>query len=90
MDFDVIGGSLSLDAGAETPSLLSSTRLVQIGIFLLSLLDDAAILGLSRLGIHIPGLNLLGTIAVLAIVAHWLGKLGHYLIEREQRRFFLS
>jgi hypothetical protein len=56
-------------------------------LFLLSLLDDAAIVGLSRLGINIPGLNWLGTIVCLAVIAHWMGKLGHYLIEREQQRF---
>lgn len=65
----------------------SSAVAVQIGMFLLSLLDDAALVGLSRLGIHIPGLDLLGTIVCLAVAAHWLEKLGHYMILRSQQQF---
>jgi hypothetical protein len=93
MDFDVpliTDLPLTLEAGAEADSLKVPSALVQIGFFLLSLLDDAAILGLSRLGIHIPGLNFLGAIVVLAIVAHWMWQLGHHLIDRGERRFSLS
>lgn len=82
MDLEV---PLVLEATAETSSIA-----VQVGFFLLSLLDDAAIVGLSRLGIRIPGLNWLGTIVCLGVLGHWMWKLGHYLIQREQQRFSTS
>jgi hypothetical protein len=74
MDLDV-----PLDLETETP-----TALVQVGIFLLSLLDDVAIVGLSRMGIHIPGLNWVGPIVIIVMIIHWLEKIGHYLIKRYQ------
>jgi hypothetical protein len=74
MDLDV-----PLDLEPETP-----TALVQVGIFMLSLLDDAAIVGLSRMGVHIPGLNWVGTIVIVGMIIHWMEKMGHYLINRYQ------
>jgi hypothetical protein len=67
----------------------SSTMAVQIGIFLLSLLDDAALVGLSRMGLHIPGLNLLGTIVCLGVAVHWCHQIGEYLIQRSEQQFSL-
>jgi hypothetical protein len=73
---------IELDHATPTPNVA-----LQIGLFALSLLDDAALIGLSRLGINIPGLELLGTIICFAVAAHWLSKLGEYLIQREEQNF---
>jgi hypothetical protein len=57
------------------------TVLGQVLIFLISLLDDALLIGLSRLGVNIPGLQWLPYIVMGGFVVHWTR---HFLRHRAQ------
>jgi hypothetical protein len=54
-----------------------STVLGQVLIVLVSLLDDALLIGLSRLGVNIPGLQWLPYLVVGGLMAHWLHRFYH-------------
>jgi hypothetical protein len=60
-----------------------STVLGQVVIFMLSLLDDALLIGLSRLGVNIPGLQWLPYLVVGGFVVHWTK---HFFHHRSHRR----
>lgn len=55
----------------------------QVVIFLISLLDDALLIGLSRLGINIPGLQWLPYIVAGGLIVHWTK---HFLRHRAHRK----
>lgn len=58
---------------------------VQVLLFLLSLLDDALLLGLSRLGINIPYVKWLAPVIFIALSYQWIRHLYHFL----RHRYFL-
>jgi uncharacterized protein involved in cysteine biosynthesis len=44
---------------------------MQLFIFILSLADDALLLVLSRVGLHLPWLNWLSPIIITGMILHW-------------------
>ncbi len=59
---------------------------MQIFMFALSLLDDALLLGLSRLGINIPWLKWLAPVIFIALSYQWIRHGYHFL----KARYFSS
>jgi hypothetical protein len=56
--------------------------IIQVLLFLVSLLDDALLLGLSRLGINIPYLKWLAPIIFVALSYQWIRHLYQFLKHR--------
>jgi hypothetical protein len=60
--------------------------MIQVLLFLISLLDDALLLGLSRLGINIPYLKWLAPIIFVALSYQWIRHLYHFV----KHRYFVN
>jgi hypothetical protein len=60
--------------------------MIQVLLFLVSLLDDALLLGLSRLGINIPYLKWLAPIIFVALSYQWIRHLYHFV----KHRYFVT
>jgi hypothetical protein len=68
---------MDIDLEKTFPNVLS-----QLLPFLLSFLDDALLLLLSRLGLHLPWLEWLSPVMLGCMVTYWAIQLLHYLYSK--------
>lgn len=62
---------------SDLPSLLQKGAIV-----LLSCVDDAIVMTLGKLGVSLPGLQVLSTILITVSICFWVYRIGRFLYRR--------